>query len=207
MIRILVVDDHPIVRQGLVAVLEDQTEFQVIAAEKSVEDGLAKAHSLHPDVVMLDLEMPEGNSIDAIPRFLAVKEGLQILIFTAYDTDVNVFGAIRAGASGYLLKGASAEEIARAIRVVSEGGSYLEPRIAAMLVQEVCGKRPTAPPLSKREQEVLRLVAEGRSNKQIAHALTISERTVKFHVTSLFQKLKAENRAQVVALAVQRHLL
>ncbi len=129
------------------------------------------------------------------------------MVFTAYDTDERVLGAVRAGARGYLLKGASAEEIARGIRAVNAGGSYLEPRVTSKLIAEVSSPRRGGLVLSAREKEVLRLVADGLPTKQISVSLSISERTVKFHVNSIFRKLGADNRAQAVALAAQRGLL
>ena len=207
MIRILVVDDHPIVREGLVSVLEDQPDFEVIGSAGSAEQALALAERLGPDVVLLDLELPGLDGVAAIPRLLAVSPKTRVLVFTAYDTDERVFGALKAGARGYLLKGATTADIVRAIRVVHEGGSHLEPRIATKLVAEVNAPRRPGSLLSQREQAVLPLIAAGLSNKQIAQALAVSERTVKFHVTSIFHKLSADNRAQAVALAVQRGLL
>ena len=207
MISILVVDDHPVVREGLVAVLEDQADFRVVGAVGSGEEALALAERLRPDVVLLDLELPGMDGVEALPRFAAVSPETRILVFTAYDTDERVLGAVRAGARGYLLKGATSEEIARAVRAVHGGGSSLEPRVAARLLAEVGGPRRGAPGLSERERAVLRLVAEGLPNKQIARALAIAERTVKFHLASAFRKLGADNRAQAVALAVQRGLL
>jgi DNA-binding NarL/FixJ family response regulator len=130
-----------------------------------------------------------------------------VIVFTAYETDERVFGAIRAGAKGYLLKGAASDEIARAIRTVHGGGSHLEPRVAAKVLAEVSAPRGHAGLVSERERQVLRLVAEGYSNKEIARSLAITERTAKFHVTSLLNKLGADNRAQAVALAIQRGLL
>ena len=206
MIRVLVVDDHPIVRQGLVSVLSDEADLEVVGEATSGREAVGLVARLQPDVVLLDLEMPELDGIEAIPQLLTVRPGLGVLVFTAYDTDERVLGAVRAGARGYLLKGASADEIARGIRTVRAGGSYLEPRVASKLMAELSSPRP-APALSEREREVLRLVADGLPTKQIAQALTISERTVKFHVNSIFQKLGADNRAQAVALAAQRGLL
>ena len=207
MIRVIVVDDHPIVRQGLVSVLGDEDDLEVVGEASSGREAVALTARLRPDVVLLDLEMPDLDGVEAIPQLLAAKPGLGILVFTAYDTDERVLGAVRAGARGYLLKGASADEIARGIRTVHSGGSYLEPRVASKLLAEVTSPRARAGGLSDREREVLRLVAEGLPTKQIALSLSISERTVKFHVNSIFHKLGADNRAQAVALAAQRGLL
>jgi DNA-binding NarL/FixJ family response regulator len=207
MIRVMVVDDHPIVRQGLVSVLEDEDDLEVVGAVESAVEALREVRRLRPDVMLLDLEMPELDGVEAIPQLLAAWPGLGVLVFTAYDTDDRVLGAVRAGARGYLLKGASADEIARGIRTVHSGGSYLEPRVASRLMAEVISPRRSASELSEREREVLRLVAEGLPTKQIARNLSIAERTVKFHVNSIFRKLGADNRAQAVALAAQRGLL
>lgn len=207
MIRVIVVDDHPIVRQGLVSVLGDEDDLEVVGEASSGREAVALAARLQPDVMLLDLEMPDLDGVEAIPQLLAAKPGLGILVFTAYDTDERVLGAVRAGARGYLLKGASADEIARGIRTVYSGGSYLEPRVASKLLAEVSSPRTRGTGLSEREREVLRLVAEGLPTKQIALSLSISERTVKFHINSIFHKLGADNRAQAVALAAQRGLL
>jgi len=206
-IRILVVDDHPIVREGLVAVLEDQTDFEVVGSTGSAEEALSLAGDLQPDVILLDLELPGMSGVEAIPRILQAHPETRVLVFTAYDTDERVFGAIRAGARGYLLKGAAAVEVAQAVHAVQQGEAYLEPRVAAKLVAEVKAPRRFAGLLSERERAVLRLVAAGLSNKQIARSLSITERTVKFHVTSILNKLEADNRAQAAVLAAQRGLL
>jgi len=204
-IRILVVDDHPIVRQGLVAVLEDQEDFQIAGAAGSAEEAIELAGRQAPDVVLLDLELPGMDGVEAMPRLAAAAPGARVIVFTAYDTDERVMGAIKAGAKGYLLKGAAAEEIAHAIRGVHAGGSHLTPRVAAKVVAAVGAPRRTG--LTAREREVLRLVADGRSTKQIARSLSITERTVKFHIASVMNKLGADNRAQAVALATRRSLL
>lgn len=206
MIRIVVVDDHPIVRQGLVAALEDEPDFAVVGAAGSAEEGIALVGEQRPELVLLDLELPGMGGVEAIPALLAASPSSTVLVFTAYETEERVMGAITAGAKGYLLKGATAAEIARAVRAVASGGSALEPRVAAQLVAAVKAPRG-AGRLSGREREVLRLIAEGRPVKQIAHALGISERTVKFHTASVLRKLGADNRAQAVALAAQRGLL
>jgi DNA-binding NarL/FixJ family response regulator len=205
-IRIVVVDDHPIVRQGLVATLDDEPEFEVVGAAGSAEDAVALVREHRPDLVLLDLELPGLSGVEAIPLLLSASPDTRVLVFTAYDTDERVLSAIRAGAKGYLLKGASVAEIARAVRTVAGGGSALEPQVAAKLVAAIGAPRG-AGPLTAREREVLRLIAEGRPGKQIAQALSISERTVKFHTASLIRKLGADNRAQAVALAAQRGLL
>jgi len=203
----MVVDDHPIVRQGLVGVLEDEADLEVVGAFGSAREAIGHVQRLQPDVVLLDLEMPELDGVEAIPLLLREKESLAILVFTAYDTEERVLGALRGGAKGYLLKGASSDEIARAVRQVHGGGSYLEPRVASRVIAQVQTPRRTTTSLSEREREVLRLVAEGQPTKQVARSLGITERTVKFHVNSIFHKLGAESRAQAVALAAQRGLL
>jgi DNA-binding NarL/FixJ family response regulator len=203
----MVVDDHPIVRQGLVGVLEDEADLEVVGAFGSAREAIGHVRRLQPDVVLLDLEMPELDGVEAIPLLLREKESLAILVFTAYDTEERVLGALRGGAKGYLLKGASSDEIARAVRQVHGGGSYLEPRVASRVIAQVQTPRRTTTSLSEREREVLRLVAEGQPTKQVARSLGITERTVKFHVNSIFHKLGAESRAQAVALAAQRGLL
>jgi DNA-binding NarL/FixJ family response regulator len=207
MIRVMVVDDHPIVRQGLVSVLEDEDDLEIVGTAASGREAVRLVGRLQPDVVLLDLEMPELDGVSAIPQLLAAQPAVGVLVFTAYDTDERVLGAIRAGARGYLLKGASGDEIARGIRTIYGGGSYLEPRVANKLLAEVNSPHPPRGGLSQREHEVLRLVAEGLPTKQIARNLSIAERTVKFHVNSILRKLGADNRAQAVALAAQRGLL
>ena len=141
MIRILIVDDHPVVREGLVAVLEDDRDFQVVGMAGSAEEGVASAETARPDVVLLDLEMPGMNGIDAIPKLRATAAHPRVIVLTAYDTEERVLGAVRAGAGGYLLKGAAASEIAHAIRAVHGGGSYLTPRVAGRVMAQVSDPR------------------------------------------------------------------
>jgi len=191
--RVVIVDDHPIVREGLVAALEGKSGVEVVGVFSTAEDTLS---GLSADVVILDLELPRMSGLDAIPL---LSRSAAVLVLSAYGE--NVEEAIRAGAKGYLLKGAPLEEIERAIATVAGGESYIDPRLASRLVT----RSPER--LSEREREVLRLVAGGQSNKQIAAKLRISERTAKFHVTAILNKLGAENRAQAVAIAAEKRLL
>ncbi len=205
MIKVLIVEDHPIVREGVTTVLERERDIEVVGAAESIADGLRLAGRARPDVVLLDLKLPDADTTDSVASFARLSPG--IVVFTAYEADDDVFRAIRGGARGYLLKGSPAAEIAQAMRQVHAGESYLSARIAAKLVKGVAQPRGRAGLLSARERGVLRLVAAGQSNRQIAKTLAISERTVKFHVTSLFNKLGADNRAQAVAIAAQRGIL
>jgi DNA-binding NarL/FixJ family response regulator len=207
MIRLVLIDDHPIVRQGLTAALEDEPDFRVAGSAVSAEEALPLVGRLRPDVILLDLELPGMSGVEAIPGLLEASPETKVLVFTAYDTDERVIGAIRAGAKGYLLKGAAVADIARAIRDVASGGSALEPRVAAKLIATVRAPRGVPDRLTEREREVLGLIAQGLPGKQIARTLNISERTVKFHTASVLRKLGAENRAQAVALATGRGLL
>jgi DNA-binding NarL/FixJ family response regulator len=205
MIRILIVDDHPIVREGVTAVLEREQDIKVVGEADTVDEGLRLDAKHHPDVILLDLKLPGVPAVDGVTSFAG--RGRGIVVFTAHDADDDVFRAIRSGARGYLLKGSPAAEIAQAIRLVHAGESYLSPRIAAKLVKDVVQPRGRTGLLSARERGVLRLVAAGLSNRQIGETLSISERTVKFHVSAIFNKLGAENRAQAVAIAAERGLL
>src|SRR5262245_24150470 len=206
MIRVLIVDDHPIVREGVSTVLERERDIEVVGMAGTIDEGLALAASLRPDVVLLDLKLPGAEAGASVAPF--VRQAANIIVFTAYDAEDDVFRAIRDGARGYLLKGSAAADIVDAIRQVHAGNSYLSPRVAAKLVSDVAHPRARAGGLlSARERGVLRLVAAGLSNRQIADTLSLSERTIKFHVTAILNKLGADNRAQAVALAVERGLL
>jgi DNA-binding NarL/FixJ family response regulator len=205
MIRVLIVDDHPIVREGVTTVLERARDIEVVGTAGTVDEGLRMVAARHPDVVLLDLKMPGAEGGESVGTFAGKVPG--VVVFTAYDADDDVFRAIRGGARGYLLKGSAADDIADAIRQVHAGNSYLSPRVAAKLVSGVTHPGSRGGLLSPRERGVLRLVAAGLSNRQIAETLSLSERTIKFHVTAILNKLGADNRAQAVALAAQRGLL
>ena len=213
-IRILVADDHPVVRDGLAAMLSTQPDFEVVGQAANGEATVAQVMELRPDVVLLDLEMPEMDGVAAIRLLHETRPQTRLIAFTAFDTDERILGALRAGVHGYLLKGTPREELFNAVRVVFAGGSLLQPVVATRLLEQfsrherIGGSGPAVPPsLTPREQEVLHLLARGLQNKELAVQLGISERTVKFHVTSLFAKLGASNRTEAVALAARQGLV
>jgi DNA-binding NarL/FixJ family response regulator len=210
-IRVLLADDHPIVREGLSAVLSAQPDLTIVGAAESAAEAVRLAHDLRPDILLLDLSLPDGSGADVVLPLLADLPHLKILLFTAYDADERILTAVRAGAQGYLLKGASGDEIARAVRAVHAGGSYFAPGAAASLLASLSGHISTAATrgeaLTDRERDVLRLVAAGLPNKQIARQLGITERTVKFHLSSILRKLDAASRAQAAVIAIQRGLV
>lgn len=208
-IRLLIADDHPVVRDGLVAILSTQPDFVVIGEAGSGVEVVAQAQSLEPDVVLLDLEMPEMDGVEALRQMRAQNPEVRVIVFTAFDTDERILTAVQAGAQGYLLKGVPRQELFNAIRVVYSGGSLLQPVVASKLLRQV-SQKPEAPPLealTPREHEVLEQLALGLQNKEIAAKLVISERTVKFHVSAILGKLHVGNRTEAVAVAVQNGLI
>jgi two-component system, NarL family, response regulator LiaR len=210
-IRILVADDHPVVRDGLATMLATQPDFQVVGEAENGNEVVNLAERLKVDIVLLDLEMPGMDGVEALQALQNQKPEIKAIVFTAFDTDERILGALKAGAQGYLLKGAPREELFRAIRVVSEGGSLLQPVVASKLLQHMsaqAGKeQPAFEELTEREFEVLRLLAQGKPNKEIAETLVITERTVKFHVSSILSKLGAGNRTEAVMIAAQHGLI
>jgi DNA-binding NarL/FixJ family response regulator len=204
-IRILVADDHPIVRDGLIAIIGTQPDFEVVGKASTGLEAVQGAEALKPDVLLLDLEMPQMDGVEALRRLRELNCPVRAIVFTAFDTDERIVGAVQAGAQGYLLKGAPREEIFTAIRVVHAGGSLLQPVVASKLLRQVTQDSPES--LTPREQKVLQLLAQGLQNKEIAAELIITERTVKFYVSSILSKLGAGNRTEAVTIAVQRGLV
>jgi DNA-binding NarL/FixJ family response regulator len=204
-IRILVADDHPVVRDGLAAMLGTQGDFEIVGTATSGVEAVERAAAFKPDIVLMDLEMAgRDDGVAAIGRLAEEAPESRVLVFTAFDRDEQIIGAIKAGARGYLLKGAPRDEVFRAIRAVHAGGSLVEPVVASKLLRRV---RENEDAVTPREVEVLRLLARGLPNKAIARELGVTERTVKFHVGSLIGKLDASNRTQAVAHARARGLL
>lgn len=208
-IRILVADDHPVVRDGLVAMLSTQPDFRVVGQASSGTEVLTNIDIAKPNVVLLDLEMPELDGVEALRRISAEHPQVKVLVFTAFDDDERIVGAVQAGARGYLLKGSPRDEVFQAIRTIDEGGSLLQPVVASKLMQHVSNEtaEPTWARLTEREFEVLELLAEGLTNKEISAKLVITVRTVKYHVSSILRKLGAGNRTEAVRIASQRGLI
>jgi len=211
MIRVLVVDDHPVFRQGLISVLQRYLEFEVVGQAANGIEAVMKASELEPDIIVMDIRMPGGNGVEATRAVQQKLPQAKVLIVTVSDKDDDLFAAIKAGARGYLLKSVSLQELVDSIRLVARDEAIISPAMAARLLDEFKqGKeRPDKElgELSLREQEVLQLVAQGASNKEIADRLFISETTVKAHLRTILEKLHARNRAEAVAVAAAKGLL
>jgi DNA-binding NarL/FixJ family response regulator len=207
-IRVLIADDHPVVRDGLRGMFARGGDIEVVGEASDGREAVDRAIALVPDVVLMDLRMPGTDGVTAIRELAARGAAAKVLVLTTYDTDSDVLPAIEAGASGYLLKDASPDELRRAIRAAHEGGTVLAPSVASVLMAQV--RRPAAAslgPLSERELEVLALIAKGRSNREKAAELFISEATVKTHLMHVYSKLEVNDRAAAVAVAYERGLL
>ena len=215
-IKILLVDDHTLVREGFSKMLELESDFMVVGQASHCEEALKQVGTLNPDIVLMDIRLPGTNGIETTKMIKEKYPKVEVIVLSMYDEDEYIFESIKAGASGYVLKDISKDELVRAIRVVHSGESLIQPALAKKVLKEFAhlAKETHAPQkhtpireLSDREVEVLKLVAEGNSNKEIADKLSISEKTVKAHLRSTFRKLEVSDRAQAVAYAMRKGLV
>jgi len=208
-IRLLITDDHSIVRKGIKALLATEKDMQVVGEAENGADAVAKAAALTPDVVLMDLVMPEMDGIEATRRITTEQPGTRILVLTSFAADDKVFPAVKAGALGYLLKDSSPDQLLEAIRQVYRGEPSLEPSIARKVLQELSrpaqGKQTTEP-LTERELDVLRLIAQGMSNREIAGKIFVAEWTVRSHVSNILGKLHLASRTQAALYALKSGL-
>jgi len=205
-IRVLIADDHPLFRSGMHALLDADPDTEVAGEATTGEEAIALAAELQPDIVLMDLQMPGLSGVDATRRILHASPNARILMVTMFDDDHSVFAAIRAGARGYVLKGANPEEVLRAIRVVAGGEAVFSPSVATRLIDFFGSLRPEAlpnafPELTERERAILGLIAQGMSNAQIARELALSTKTVANHVSNILSKLHVADRAQAMLRA------
>lgn len=204
-ITVLLVDDHKIVRQGVRAFLQTQPDIEVVAEAENGATAVTLANQYAPDVALMDLIMPDVDGVEATRRVKQISPRTQIIVLTSYHQDEHIFPAIRAGALSYILKDVEPEALATAVRKAAQGEAVLHPRVAARVVQEIHGSRQAAfnpfTELSEREMEVLKLIADGLSNNEIAQKLVISEKTVKSHVSNILSKLHLADRTQAAVYA------
>jgi DNA-binding NarL/FixJ family response regulator len=204
-VRVLIVDDHPVVRTGLRGMLEGQPNLEVVGEAEDGEEAVKLTEQLNPNVVLMDLRMPGVGGVVATAQIKERIPDVHVLVLTTYDSSADILRAIEAGATGYLLKDAPREELFRAVRAAAQGKPLLAPEVAAHLMERV--RWPSEETLSGRELEVLELVAQGKSNRDIAAELWISEATVKSHLLHVYDKLGATDRASAVAVAMKRGIL
>jgi DNA-binding NarL/FixJ family response regulator len=206
-LRLVVVDDHPVVRDGLRGMLGTQPDFAIVGEAAGGREALTIVAATRPDVVLTDLRMPEPSGATLIRLLLERVPTIRVLVLTTHDTDADVLPAVEAGAVGYLLKDAPRDELCRAVRAAARGETVLSPSVAALLLSHVRPQRPPDARLSSREREVLTLVAQGNTNREAAAALHISEATVKTHLLHIYAKLEVPDRASAVSAAHRRGLL
>ena len=204
-IRVLVADDHLVVRQGIRGLIEEEEGIELVGEAANGEEAVRLVGLWEPDVVLMDLRMPVLDGADATARIRTGQPDVNVLVLTTYDSDAEVLRAVEAGATGYLLKDASREDLLEGIRQAAEGKAVLAPTVASRVLDKL--RAPAAPALSLREIEVLELLRAGQANRQIARALHISEATVKTHLIHIFSKLGVENRTEAVAVALDRGIL
>jgi DNA-binding NarL/FixJ family response regulator len=204
-IRVLIVDDHPVVRDGLAAVLATQPDLEVAGLAGTGQEALHQVAALRPDVVLMDLKMPTMDGASTTAAIKATRPHVRVLVLTTYDTDADIAAAVDAGADGYLLKQASRDELCAAVRTVAQGGSALSPAVAAKVLHRMRGESGAV--LSSREIDVLTAVARGHSNKQVARQLHLSEATVKTHLLHIYAKLGVADRTAAVTTALERGII
>lgn len=201
-IRILIVDDHPVVRAGLTSMLGTQTDLEVVGSASSGEAALAMVGTHESDIVLLDLRMPGMSGVETIVEMKRAGYGARVIILTSFETDEDIYRAVQAGAQGYLLKDTSLKEMIEAIKTVHSGKRYIPRDIAARLAERMMRAN-----LTSRELEILKMLAKGLTNKQIGHALGISDNTAKNHVNSIIEKLEVSDRTEAATTAIQRGLI
>ncbi|HIE16876.1 MAG TPA: response regulator transcription factor [Dehalococcoidia bacterium] len=209
-IKILIADDHPVVREGLFAMLSREADFEVVGEAVDGVDAVNKAKELNPDVVLMDLRMPELDGVEAMRQIKAAKPDVKFIILTTFSDDEYIFSGIEAGARAYLLKDTPREELFKAIRAVYRGESLIQPVVASKLLDrftELSRRAPSGEELSERELEILRLMAKGAANKEIGAQLSIAQSTVKTHISSIFQKLGVNDRTEAVTEALKRGII
>ena len=204
-IRILIADDHPVVREGLVGMLEGQSDFEVVGVADDGDRAVTLYDDLAPDVILMDLQMPGLDGVGAIQKIKSKTDAAHILVLTTYDSDADILRAIEAGATGYLLKDTPRDELFRAIRATASGESVLAPSVATRLMSRM--RAPSEEKLSAREIEVLELVAKGYSNKEVGKALHISTATVKTHLIHIYNKLGVDDRTAATTTAIERGII
>jgi DNA-binding NarL/FixJ family response regulator len=208
-IRVVLADDHAVVRKGIHDFLEEAGDIQVVAEATTGTEAVAVTLEQQPDVTVLDIQMPEMSGVEAARQIKAQAPEVQVLVLTAYDDDPYIFAMLQAGASGYVLKNASSEELVRAVRAVARGESALDPTVTAKVMSQLAGGKPPGAQavvegLTQRELEVLRLAAKGHTNRAIGQELGISDRTVQGHLANIFGKLGVSTRTEAVLLAVKQ---